>query len=285
MRIKSGRSSQFRRLFKNKLAAFGLVMLVLMCLAVIFAPLLTDKDPYKVDLDQIRKGPQEGHPMGTDFIGRDVFARILYGGRISIIIGLASALGSALVGIALGCIGGFIGGWFDAVFLRISEFLNTFPSLIIYVILLGLLGRGLDRIVLVFILLGWTSFYRLVRARFFSIREETFIIALQALRIPKTSIMFRHMLPNTMGPVLISFTMNVGGFVLSEAGMSFLGFGVLGTPTWGSLISDGSNIVVLVNYWWLWIPPGVVISLFVLAINFFGDGLRDVLDPKQSRQG
>ena len=285
MRIKSARPNRIYRLFRNKLSVFGLAILAILLLMVICAPLLTSYDPNYIDLDFIRSPPQEGHPLGTDYVGRDQFSRLLYGGRLSITIGLAAAVGSALLGIALGCIGGFIGGFVDKVLLRVSEFLSTFPSLIINIILLGLLGRGLEKIVLVFIITGWIGFYRLVRARFFSIREETFIMALQAFRIPKSSIMFKHMLPNTMGPVLISFTMSVGGFVLGEAGLAFLGFGVLGLATWGSLISAGSNLIVLVNYWWLWIPPGVVITLFVMSINFLGDGLRDVLDPKQSRRG
>jgi peptide/nickel transport system permease protein len=201
-------------------------------------------------------------------------------------IGVIAALSSAALGISLGCIGGFIGGWADRALLRISEFINVFPNMIVFMILLTFMGQGLVNLLIIFTVTGWTGYYRLIRARFFSIREENFVMALRALRIPKVSIMFRHMLPNTLGPIIISITMSTANYILAEAGLSYLGIGLPNNiPTWGNIINAARSVNVMVNYWWLWIPPGIAITLFVLAVNFFGDGLRDVLDPKQSKRG
>ena len=253
---------------------------------VILAPLLTSYNPNLVDLDHTILSPCSDYILGTDRVGRDVFTRLLYGGRISIMIGLTAALSTAALGIILGCIGGFMGSWVDKIILRFSEFMQIFPNMMLILVLMTFMGQGLINLMIIFTATGWMGYYRLVRARFFSIREENFVLALQALRIPKTSIMFRHMLPNTMGPLIISITMNTAGYILSESGLTYLGVGIPpNIPTWGNIINAAKSINVIINQWWLWVPPGIAISLFVLGVNFLGDGLRDVLDPKQSKRG
>jgi peptide/nickel transport system permease protein len=273
-------------LLRNKLALLGFGVIIIMAGMVIFGPLFSSFDPNKVVLDLSLRPPQKAYFLGTDHLGRDVFTRLLYGGRVSMTIGIMAALGAAAVGIVLGCIGGFIGGRLDKVLLRVSEYYQIFPQMFVILILITFMGQGMVNLLIIFTLTGWMAFYRLVRAQFFSIREQNFVSALMALRIPTWSIMFRHMLPNTLGPLIIRITMSTAEYVLAESSLSFLGVGIpLTTPTWGNTINAAKDINIVINAWWLWVPPGLTISLFVLAINFFGDGLRDVLDPKMSKRG
>jgi peptide/nickel transport system permease protein len=278
--------SSIYRLFRNKLSICVLLVVIVMVTLVLMAPLLTDYDPNLVDLDHPLLSPRPGYILGTDELGRDVFTRLLYGGRLSMLIGLGAALSNAVLGVILGGIGGFIGGMADRVLLRISEFFQIFPQMLIVLILITFMGQGIINLMIIFTFTGWMGYYRLVRARFFSIREENFVAALRAFRIPKISIMFKHMLPNTIGPVIISITGAVGGYVLAESGLSYLGVGIPSTiPTWGNIINAAQRINIIITAWWLWVPPGIAISLYVLGCNFFGDGLRDVLDPKMSKRG
>jgi peptide/nickel transport system permease protein len=276
----------FYRLLRNKLSLLGLGVIIIMALMVIIGPFISSFDPNKVALELSLRPPQKAYFLGTDHLGRDVFTRLLYGGRVSMTIGITAALGAAAVGIVLGCIGGFIGGKLDKVLLRVSEYFQIFPQMFVVLILITFMGQGMINLLIIFTVTGWMAFYRLVRAQFFSIREQNFVSALMALRIPRWSIMFRHMLPNTLGPLIIRITMSTAEYVLAESSLSFLGVGIpFTTPTWGNTINAAKDINIVVNAWWLWVPPGLTISLFVLAVNFFGDGLRDVLDPKMSKRG
>ncbi|RAV20276.1 peptide ABC transporter permease [Paenibacillus contaminans] len=260
----------------------GFSIIAIMSLAAILAPLLTSYSPNQIDLANRAKPPSWEHWMGTDKIGRDVFARLLYGARISILIGLSGALGGAVIGSILGCFSGYFGGWFDKIMLRVSEIFMTFPQIVLILILVVFLGQGLFNLIFIFAITGWTGTYRLVRGRFFSLREESYVEACRAFGIGEISIMFRHILPNTLSPVIVSVTLATAGFILAESGLSFLGLGVpSGIPTWGNIINAAKSVDVIQNNPWLWLPPGLAISLFVLGVNFFGDGLRDVLDPNQ----
>lgn len=275
-----------KRLFKNNLAVFGMVVIVIIVIASIFAPLISDYDPELMDLSSHNQPPSAKHLFGTDALGRDVFTRTLYGGRVSILVSLVSALGAATIGIILGSLSGFFGGIADRILVRVAEAFGVIPHIMIILILVAFLGPGLLNLFIVFSLTGWIGTFRLVRARFFSIREENFVKALQAFRISRASIMFKHMLPNTMGPVIVNITLSVSGYILSEAALSFLGMGVpQNIPTWGNIINAATTLTVMVDKWWLWVFTGAVIFLFVLAVNFFGDGLRDALDPKMSKKG
>ncbi len=270
------------KFINNRLAMIGMIFVALIILASIFAPLLTSYDPSEVNLAEKSISPCAKHILGTDKLGRDIFARVLYGGRISVFVGIVGALSGSLIGVVLGSIAGYFGGKVDALLIRISEIFQTFPEMILIMILVGILGQGVGNLILVFSVTGWMTTFRMVRNEFLALREETYVQVCEAFGMSKTSIMFRQILPNVLSPVIVATTVNVAGFILSEASLSFLGVGVPSSmPTWGNILNAAKSVEVVSNYWWLWAVPGTVISVFVLAINFFGDGLRDVLDPKQ----
>ena len=271
-----------QKFLQNRLAIFGAVLIILLMLASIFAPLLTSYDPAFVDSSQRLVKPCAEHPLGTDNAGRDLLARLLYGGRISIFVGIVSALGSCCLGIIVGCVSGYFGGKVDSILLYISEIFSTFPQTILVLIIVGFAGRSLANLIIIFSLTGWMGTHRIVRGRIISLREEAFVESCKACGVSKASIMFRHLLPNTLGPVIVSITLSSAGYVLSESGLSFLGLGVPPeVPTWGNIINAAKSFNIIQNYPMLWIAPGIVISLFVLGVNFFGDGLRDVFDTTQ----
>jgi peptide/nickel transport system permease protein len=275
-------SRAVRKFFNNRLAVVGLVIFAIILFASIFAPLLTPWDPTAINLRAINKAPSWEHWFGTDKTGRDVFARVLYGGQVSILVGLGSALVSAVIGIVIGCYAGYVGGWLDTMFMRISEAIMAFPEIVLVLVLVTIVGQSLTNIMLIFILGGWCGIYRLVRAQMLSLREEEYVQALRSFGLSRALITFKHILPNALGPVMVNITLSTAAFILQEAGLSFLGLGVpLQIPTWGNVLNAAQNLAVLQNNWWLWLPVGIVISLFVLSINFIGDGLRDATDPTQ----
>ncbi len=258
------------------------MVFTIILLASIFAPLLTPWDPTKINLRAISQPPSWEHWFGTDKTGRDVFARVLYGGRVSIMVGLGSALISAFIGVIIGCYAGYVGGWLDAIIMRVSEAIMAFPEIILILVLVSILGQSLFNIMAIFILGGWCGIYRLVRAQMLSLREEEYVQALRSFGLNRALISFKHMLPNALGPVMVNITLSTAAFILQEAGLSFLGLGVpLSIPTWGNILNVAQDLTVLQKNWWLWLPVGSVISLFVLSVNFIGDGLRDATDPTQ----
>lgn len=272
----------WQKMINNKLAMFGLIVFVIFILAAIFAPFLTKYDPSTIDLANVAKAPSADHWLGTDKLGRDVFSRILYGGRTSIAVGLLGAICSTIIGMIFGCISGYFGGKIDSIFVRFSEILLTFPRMILILILVSLMGQGVQNIIIIFTFTGWMTTFRMVRNEFLRLREETYVEVSKAFGISEVVIMFKQILPNTLSPIFVATTLNIAGFILEEAGLSFLGLGVPSTvATWGNIINAAKTIDVIKNCWWLWVCPGTVISMFVLAVNFLGDGLRDVLDPKQ----
>lgn len=273
---------KIKRFFDNKLAAIGFIFLLIMVLACIFAPWITEYKPNEVNLSVIGKAPSREHILGTDKLGRDVFSRILYGGRVSIVVGVLGATFSAIIGTVLGGIAGYFGGKIDAVIVRISEIVLTFPNMIIILTLSAIMGAGVKNLILIFSVTGWMTTFRIVRNEFLSLKQETYVEVCRAFGYSDLKIIFNDILPNALSPVVISLTLNVAGFILGEAGLSFLGVGVpLDIPTWGNIINAAQSIDVIQNNWWLWVTPGIVLTLFVLSINFIGDGLRDFMDPKQ----
>jgi len=267
---------------RNKLALLGLAIIVVIILMCVFAPLITSYNPIEVSLRERRLAPGGSHIFGTDSLGRDVFSRILYGGRMSILIGLSGAAGGMIFGIFFGSLCGYFGGMADAVVVKIAELMAVIPQILLNLVIVLIAGPGIRNLIFVFTFTGWIATFRLVRGRFFSLREESFVEACRAFGIGSFSIVFRHMLPNCLGPVVVQFTLNTAGFILTEAALSFIGIGVpSGVPTWGNVINAAKEIIVITQNPWLWIFPGFTIALFVLGVNFFGDGLRDVLDPSQ----
>lgn len=279
---KSTTSRALRKLLNNRLAMFGLAVFLIILLSSAFAPLLTSYDPLGVDMRSILKKPSLLHLFGTDKLGRDVFTRVLYGGRISIFVGLGSALGAASIGVLLGAYGGYKGGWFDKTVIRFSEIFMSFPQLILVMMLVSIFGQGLSNLMIIFIITGWGSVYRLTRARMLSLREEEYVQSLKSFGLNDFVICYKHILPNAISPIVVNITLSTAMFILEESALSFLGLGVpLEIATWGNILNASQDLFTLQNTWWLWLPVGVTISLFVMSINFVGDGLRDTTDPTQ----
>ena len=271
-----------RKLLKNKLAIVGIVIFAIILLASILAPFLTNYDPLSVNMQTVLQGPSKDHILGTDKIGRDIFSRILFGGRISILVGLGSALGASFIGVTLGAYAGYKGGLIDSIVLRISEIFMAFPQIVLVLLLVTILGQSLSNLLIIFIATGWGSVYRMTRSKMLSIREEEYVQALKAFGLNDFIVCYKHMLPNAIGPILVNITLSTAMFILEEASLSFLGLGVpLEIATWGNILNAAQDQGVLLNNWWIWLPVGLVISLFVVSVNFMGDGLRDSTDPTQ----
>ena len=271
-----------RKFMHNKLAVFGLFVVAVMALACI-AGAVIGVDYATPNLPIMKSAPSAAHIFGTDTIGRDLFARVLYGGCYSIFIGVFCALLSSLVGMVLGAIAGYAGGKTDAVIVRISELFLAFPQLVLVMMLVAILKqRSMGNMLFVFIITGWMTTFRMVRNEFLSLKNETYVNVCEAFGMSWPNIMFKQILPNVMSPIIVSTTTNVAYFILQEAALSFIGLGVAdSTPTWGNILNAAKSVAVVTENWWIWVFPGAAITLFVLAINFLGDGLRDVLDAKQ----
>ncbi len=280
---KSRKGIQSRALSKmlsNKLAVIGFIFVSIVIVSSIIAPLICKHDPQKVNLRMILKPPSSEHILGTDKVGRDVYARIIYGGRISILVGLGSAIGAALIGVSIGAYTGYRGGWIDSLILRISEIVMAFPQIILVLLLVAILGQSLMNLMVIFTLTGWGGLFRMTRAQMLSLREEEYVQALQAFGLSSFRISFKHVLPNALGPIMVNITLSTAMFILQEAGLSFLGLGVpLNIPTWGNILNVAIDLRILEDFWWVWMPVAGMISFFVLGINFIGDGLRDSTDP------
>ena len=271
-----------KKFYNNKLAFIGFIFFTIILLACVFAPLLTTYAPDAVDFGSINRAPSKAHLLGADKLGRDVFSRILYGGRVSIMVGMIGALCGALIGTILGGIAGYFGGKVDAVLVRLSELFSTFPDMIVILLLSSIFGQGGFNLIFVFSVMGWMTTFRMVRNEFMSLKQETYVDVCRAFGFSDTRIIFNNILRNALSPVIVSLSINVAGFILSEAGLSFLGVGVPSDiPTWGNIINAAKTADVIKNSWWLWVTPGAIITIFVLSINFIGDGLRDIMDPKQ----
>ena len=278
---KTGNRS-LRKMMNNRLAVVGLILFSIILFTAVFAPLITSADPMKINLRNMSQPPSWEHWFGTDKTGRDVLARVLYGGRVSILVGLGSGIISAIIGVLIGAYTGYKGGWLDVIALRVSELFMSFPQIILVLLLVSIIGQSLINLMIIFVLTGWGGMYRMARARMLSLREEEYVQALQSFGLSTPVICYKHILPNALGPIMVNITLTTAAFILAEAGLSFLGLGVPAhIPTWGNILNVAQEIRVLQNFWWMWLPVGAIISLFVLSVNFIGDGLRDATDPSQ----
>ncbi len=268
-----------RRLFRDKSATFGFAVLLVVLLAVAMAPWLTPYDPLKPDFTNQLAPPSAEHPLGTDMLGRDELSRILYGGRYSLGIAVAATGGISMVGLALGLASGFFGRWVDAVIMRLVDVLQALPVLILGLVIVGIFGHGLDKLLITFTLIGWPGYARIVRAMTLSLRERPFLEAARAAGASWFRIMTVHLVPNLMGPLVVLTTLDIGRILLGVSALSFLGFGVaLPTPEWGAMLSEARQYFLLAPR--LLFYPGIAITVMVLAFNLAGDGLRDILDPR-----
>lgn len=273
---------KIRKFMNNRLAFLGLIIVIAMTGACIIGALI--KVDYNTpNLANMKAAPSAEYLFGTDTIGRDLLARVLYGGCYSILIGVLCAVMSSLIGAALGAVAGYFGGRTDKSLIRISEVFQAFPQLVLVMMIVAIVNkRGLNNLLFIFIFTGWMTTFRMVRNEFMSLKNETYVKVCEAFGMSRTRIMFGQILPNVMSPIIVSTTTNVAFFILQEAALSFIGLGVAdSTPTWGNILNAAKSISIVTGQWWIWVFPGLAITLFVLAINFLGDGLRDVLDAKQ----
>jgi peptide/nickel transport system permease protein len=281
-RIESPGRLAWRRFFHHKIAVAASIVFIIILVLSFGAPLFTRYDPVGLSLADMNQGPSSTHIMGTDNLGRSVFARTLYGGRISLLVGMTAAAISTFIGVLLGSIAGYFGKKVDMIIMRLTDVMMTFPPLIIMLTVVAITGPGLVNVILVIGGLVWPQTTRLVRGQFLTMMGQEFVLAAKAQGLPDRIIIFRHCIPNVMAPLMARISFAVSGAILAEAGLSFLGIGVPApTPTWGNMMQNARNLDVLQLYPWMWIFPAIFTLLTILCINFIGDGLRDAFDPKQ----
>ena len=280
----SPRHRAFRRFLSHRLAV-GSVVFVLCLTAVIFplAPIVAPIHPHKIDLQEVGQGPSLTHFMGTDLTGRDVWSRLVYGGRVSISVGLMAVIIYTSIGLTVGCLSGYLGGPVDALLMRITDTVMAFPVIVILISVVAIIGPGLFNSMMAIGFIGWTGIARLTRGQILSVREMDFVLAAQSVGAPRIRILARHVLPSIIAPVTVAASFGMAGAILTEAALSFLGLGVqIPVPSWGNMLNQAQSIEIIEKYVWLWIPPGLLISVTVLSVNFIGDGLRDALDPRMT---
>ncbi len=271
----------FSRFLRNKLSvAAGSIILLLTFLAV-FAPFVSPFHYSEANFDDAWQFPSLSHPMGTDSIGRDYFSRIVYGARISLIVGLVAQLISIFIGVPLGAIAGFKGGRADYFVMRLVDVMSVFPSLLFAILIMAWLGSGLTNVLVAIGVTGWVQVCRLVRAQFLSLRESDFVRASKAMGASDTHLIIRHLLPNALSPIIVGLAMGIPAAIFAEAGLSFLGLGINPpTPSWGQMVS--SHLPNVIYYWHLALFPVFMIALTMLGFSLVGDGLRDALDPRMN---
>ena len=275
-------SQAMKKFIHNKKAMLGLAIVTILVLAVVFIPHFADLDPYTTDRAAgFNKPPSDAHILGTDDVGRDLFARLLYGGRISLFVGITSTIISVLIGIPLGLIAGYFRGTAESIIMRTADAFMSFPSMVLILVLVAVFGPSILTVTVVIGVLGWTAIAKLIYGNVLSIREREYIQAARAVGVSTKKILFSEVLPNAIPPVWANISFRVAGAILTESSLSFLGMGVQ-TPqaSWGNIIFAAQNLLVLTARPWVWLPPGICIILVVIGFNFIGEGVRDALDPK-----
>jgi ABC-type dipeptide/oligopeptide/nickel transport system permease subunit len=267
------------RLRKDRLAFAGLIIILIISVASVLAPIVAPHDPVEMRPVERYAPPSPAHPLGTDFFGRDILSRLMYGGRVSLLIGLATVAINGALGLPLGLLAGYLGGRVDTVIMRVADTLIVFPTLIFAMALMAVRGVGLLELIIALTFKGWTPLARLVRSEALAIREREFVQAARAIGASHARIIVRHVLPNSLSAFIVYATLGITTPILAEAALSFLGLGIQPPAiSWGQMISQERNYMQLV--WWPVTFPGIVIALTVLGFNLLGDGLRDALDPR-----
>jgi peptide/nickel transport system permease protein len=264
---------------RMRLAAVGALILSVAVLLAVLAPWLAPHDPAAVSLaDRLEPPLSATYLLGTDALGQDVLSRVIYGARVSLLVGFSAVAISGAIGVTLGLLSGFFGGWADAVVMRVAEVQLAFPTIILYVAVMAVLGPGLEKLIAVIGVVGWVQYARVERAMALALREQEFVQAARALGASSRWIMLRHVLPNTVGPLTVVASFGLASTIIIEASLSFLGLGVPpSVPSWGSMLADGRDY--LRAAWWVATFPGLALTLCVLAVNLLGDWLRDEFDP------
>ncbi len=268
----------WQKLRRNRMAMAGALIVFGMFMLATIGPLVSS-DPGVIDISMRLQSPSWGHPLGTDDLGRDVLVRILYGARISLLVGFVAVGIATFIGILLGAMAGYYGRWIDVVIMRFVDIMLCFPSFFLILAVIAFLEPSIWNIMIIIGLTGWMGVARLVRAEFLSLRERDFVLAARAIGARDARIIFRHILPNALSPVLVSATLGVAGAILTESALSFLGIGVQPpTPSWGNMLIAGKQ--TLGTAWWLSVFPGLAILITVLGYNLLGEGIRDAMDPR-----
>ncbi|MEU3246904.1 ABC transporter permease [Streptomyces sp. NPDC006875] len=285
----SPRAAALRTLLRNRLALAALAVLAIMLLLAVLAPLIAPYDPNSQDLllrlrpPAWQSGGSGSHPLGTDQLGRDMLSRVIYGTRVSLLVGAGAALLAGFIGTAVGLTSGYFGGLPDRVLMRLADVQLAFPAILLALAIVGFLGSGLWYVILVLGITGWVSYARVVRSEVMSLRSRDFITEARAIGVTDSAIMRRHLLPNVMAPLATIATLHVAAAIVAEASLSYLGLGVpRETVTWGSMLADGQ--LYLGTSWWVAVFPGLALMITSLAVNITGDALRDVADPKAYRR-
>lgn len=283
------RRSFFRRSRLDVTLTIGLVVTVLFASIAVFAPVIAAQDPAEQNLEQrlIPPVPMVGsdplHPLGTDHLGRDVWSRLCYGARISLLVAILAVLGSGVLGVLLGLVAGYFGGFIESTIMGLVDAQLALPFVLVAIALVVILGPSFLNIVAVLVLTGWVAYARVVRSIVLSLKEREFVEASRAVGAGTARILFRHILPNTFGVIVVIATLQVAEMMISEAALSFLGLGIQPpTPSWGNMIADGRTY--LARAWWLSTLPGLAITISVIAINFLGDSLRERMDPYSKKR-
>ena len=292
---RSATGRAFRMLRRNRLGVIGFAILVIVGFAAIFSPFLAPYGPDQGNIMERLRCPvmtscpiygttntidgSTAHIMGTDALGRDILSRVIYGARVSLIVGITAVLLGAGIGTALGLLSGYYGGWLDTIIMRIGDIFLAFPYLLLAIAIVAVLGGGLLNVIIVLAIATWVPYARLTRGSVLSAKAQEYIVAARAIGVSDSSLLFKHLLPNVVTPIIVYGTFAVAAAIIAEASLSFLGLGVgSSTPTWGNMLADGR--AYLSTAWWLATIPGLAIMLTVLSINLIGDWLRDALDPQ-----
>ena len=268
-----------RRLWRNKGAILGLVILALLIAVAIFAPYLAPYDPVRQDPLASLQAPGGEYPLGTDQLGRDMLSRLIYGARVSLLVAVVAVAIAALIGLPLGLLAGYVGGWFDIVISRVVDLLLAFPGILLALVIVSILGPSLFNVMIAVGIAESPNYARLIRGSVLSARENVYVESARAIGAWDIRVVFRHILPNVLAPIIVLVTLGMAGAILSASALSFLGLGAQPpTPEWGAMLSSGRNYMRLA--WWITTLPGLAIMITVLSVNMFGDGLRDALDVR-----
>ena len=269
----------WRRLVRNKLAVVGGITIIILCLVAIFADVLAPYPYAKANFGKIYEFPSREFPLGTDQLGRDVLSRMIYGARVSMLVGLGAQVIIVLIGVPMGAIAGYLGGRVDLVLTRIIDVMYAFPRLLFVILVMSMLGAGLINIFIALGLTGWVGIARQTRAQVLAIKEKEFVEGARALGAGFWRILTKHVLPSALTPIVVSVTFGIPEAIFTEAALSFIGVGINPpTPSWGQMV--GENQQFLRSYWYLCVFPSIAIAVTMLSFTFFGDGVRDALDPK-----
>jgi len=279
----SSRAMFIRRFKRHKLAVAGVMFMSIVTICAIFAPWIAPYHPTEIT-DSFAEAPSFQHWLGTDLVGRDMLSRLIYAARVSLSVGIGAVVIAAAIGTVLGLLSGYVGGWVDGLIMRITDIFMSFPYIMFILVVASIVGSGLTNIIIILGVLGWPGIARLVRGNVLAIKQSDYVKASVALGFRTPRILFKHILPNTMAPILVYATSGVAGAILDEAALSFLGLGVQPPDaSWGNMLSSAQLISVLTSQPWLWLPPGIMVLLCVLSINYIGDALRDAFDPKNGK--